>query len=253
MTVRADQALIAGVALIGAYAAYRLFLSSTAPSPAPKDAPPPVLPPPGQPFDQNVVEANGSATLRKGYAYRGRLDGNAADPPSALRSYGLEPLEIHASAADARAAGFLEPALESPREGTVWFTARFDPGDWFVAAAGRVMLKQPGAPFVSLLWPTANAPPKVRDAIGRSSCCAYVDHNAHDGKTAVRLGVPRCHGLLSVFHDARGCRPVCAAHRAWRSRLSQAAGHSRGCPSVRPTFSPYAPYAGWLDPVWLSR
>lgn len=58
--------------------------------------------------------------------------------------------------------------------------------------------------------------------------CAYHDHNALGAVTRTRA--VRCEGPLSIFHDTRGCRPVCDAHCQWRRTLSQSPGHSPDCP-----------------------
>lgn len=60
--------------------------------------------------------------------------------------------------------------------------------------------------------------------------CVYHDHDALGAATRARTGAVRCEGPLSIFHDTRGCRPVCDAHRRWRGTLSQLLGHSPDCP-----------------------
>ena len=44
---------------------------------------------------------------------------------------------------------------------------------------------------------------------------------------------------IGVYHDKRGCRPVCPEHWAWRYTCSSLVGHAPGCP--RPDQTPQQP------------
>lgn len=60
--------------------------------------------------------------------------------------------------------------------------------------------------------------------------CAYLDHTISIVLGTSSPTAVHCDGPASrVFHDGRGCAPVCAAHHAWRRTLSQVHGHGRGC------------------------
>lgn len=43
-------------------------------------------------------------------------------------------------------------------------------------------------------------------------------------------GGPKGSAAVAIFHDQRGCVPVCAPHKAWRRTTSRMGGHSRDCP-----------------------
>lgn len=64
----------------------------------------------------------------------------------------------------------------------------------------------------------------------REQRCAYADQTQTIAEGTAVPNAVACSGTgTEVQHDKRGCVPVCAAHAAWRSRMSQIPGHSRDC------------------------
>jgi len=157
--IRADQAIMGGVVLLGGWALYRLL--TTKPSQTSLDAGPagpPALPADVASLPQNILR-NGEAILRPGRTYAGRIEGrsSATDVSADLRAYGLEPLAVYLSPADALAAGILPQAIGQRSSPTsAWFRATWTRPS--PSGASRAALTAPGRGTVSLLWESAGVP-----------------------------------------------------------------------------------------------
>lgn len=70
--------------------------------------------------------------------------------------------------------------------------------------------------------------------IKREQRCTYEGQSASIREGWAAPNAVMCTGPASeIVHDKRGCRLVCPAHAVWRSRMSQAPGHSADCPETK--------------------
>ena len=160
MRLRADQLMVAGVALLGGYAIYRMLLSGPTAafdSPAPGGVLPALPGAPGvPPAGSTVVPVTPALPLRQGGYYAGRLEsvlssgapsGLGSDIAGALASLGFSDVQVWSSPAEA--SGHVpDYALANPGAGTRWFKARWG------KASGSI----PRPAALVMVW--ATLPPK---------------------------------------------------------------------------------------------
>ena len=159
--MRADQWFILAIGGIGVYAAIKLLTSKpsqTSTDNVPANQPnQPVTPPAPVGLQQNIIGRNappGSALLRTGQPYRGRLElapsATREQTTSQLQALGFDTITVYASVAEARVndAIPLPDALMNPTPGSRWFQAV-----WRGPSGARAL-----PPQLLLLWPTVSAP-----------------------------------------------------------------------------------------------
>ena len=141
MAIRADQALIAAVAALGAYAGYRLL---TAPRDQGPIDPARERPPPPPQDRLNIANAT-HLQLTPGRWFKGRLElpqlgatgapdlsglsttSTRAQVEAALRTLGFDAVAVYTSLPEAQTIGFLDAMTANPTEGSRWFLARTRP------------------------------------------------------------------------------------------------------------------------------
>ena len=159
--MRADQWFILAIGGLGVYAVIKLVTNKTTADVKPEDVPvyrpaPPAPPGPtpgGIFLQQNIIGQNappGSALLRAGQPYRGRLElaptSTREQTAATLQQLGFATITVYMNATEAQTADAipLRDALANPTAGSRWFQAV-----WQGPSGARALPRE-----VILLWPT---------------------------------------------------------------------------------------------------